>query len=347
MTQARGNREQGTGRTGTGIYRRVLAVSLSALSVLGLAGCRQDMHNQPKFYPQRGTTLYSDGRSARPQAVNTVARGQLDDTSYFMTGFSGGKEGDGMPMPVTLEMMQRGQERYNIYCTACHSRVGNGGGIVVQRGYRPAGNFHIDRLRQAPLGHFYNVIANGYGAMPEYGTMLAVEDRWAVVAYIRALQLSQNATMGDAGGNKIERLGDVAERDGLPRNFASEWTLPATAVYGTPDKNAGIPYDTGNGYYNGGISGGGESQNTPRGNSTNSQTPEPHRTESRIVGKPRNHERPALSSSSQQQGAAATDQERENAWHTDTNCRQTWEGTTSDALTRSTWNTGHGFCRKI
>lgn len=226
----------------TATRRRLAAAALSAASVLGLAGCRQDMHNQPKFYPQRGTTLYADGRSARPQAANTVARGQADVTSYFMTGFQGGKEGDGLPVPLTLDLIARGQERYNVYCTACHSRVGNGGGIVVQRGYRPAGNFHTDRLRSAPLGHFYNVIANGYGAMPEYATMLTVEDRWAIVAYIRALQLSQNATAADTSGNSVRRLGDVAEAAGLPRNFAAEWALPATAVYGTPDnQDHGIP----------------------------------------------------------------------------------------------------------
>lgn len=224
------------------VKRRLLVASLSALSVLSLAGCRQDMHNQPKFYPQRGTDFYADGRSARPQVENTVARGQGDETSYFMTGMQGGKEGDGMPIPVTLDVMQRGQERYNVYCTACHSRVGNGGGIVVQRGYLPAGNFHTDRLRSAPLGHFYNVITNGYGGMPEYASMLPVEDRWAIVAYIRALQLSQDATVADAGGTPVRKLGDVAEASGLPRNFMAGWVLPATAVYGTPNgQENGIP----------------------------------------------------------------------------------------------------------
>lgn len=224
------------------VRTHLLAGVLTVTSLVGLAGCRQDMHDQPKFYPQRGTTLYADGRSVRPQVENSVARGQDDVTSYLMTGMQGGKEGDGLPVPLTLDLMERGQERYNIYCTACHSRVGNGGGIVVQRGYRPAGNFHTDRLRAAPLGHFYNVIANGYGAMPEYATLLTVEDRWAIVAYIRALQLSQHASVADTGGNKVQRLGDVAEAAGLPRNFAAEWALPATAVYGTPDnQDHGIP----------------------------------------------------------------------------------------------------------
>ena len=229
-------------KSNAALRQRLVGVALSAVAVFGLAGCRQDMHDQPKFYPQRGTTLYADGRSVRPQVENTVGRGQADVTSYFETGMQGGKEGDGMPLPLTVDLLERGQERYNIYCTACHSRVGNGGGIVVQRGYRPAGNFHTDRLRSAPLGHFYNVIANGYGAMPEYASMLTVQDRWAVVAYIRALQLSQNANVADTGGNKVQKLGDIAESVGLPRNTVAGWVLPATAVWGTPgNEDLGIP----------------------------------------------------------------------------------------------------------
>jgi len=208
-----------------------------------LTGCRQDMHNQPKFIPQRSTTFFADGRSSRPQVANTVARSQTNTGSYLLTGFVGEKEGDGMPYPVTPELMARGQERYNIYCSACHSRVGNGGGMIVQRGYYPAGNFHTDRLRNAPLGHFYNVIANGYGAMPDYSAQVTPEDRWAIVAYIRALQLSQRALVADvAPDQKIESIQEVAVREGLPPNFAAEWTLPATAVYGTPNNQEnGIP----------------------------------------------------------------------------------------------------------
>jgi hypothetical protein len=179
----------------------------------------------------------------RPQVENTVARGQLHEDAYFYTGLQGGKEGDGMPFPVTLEVLQRGQERYNIYCTPCHSRVGNGAGMIVQRGYRPAGNFHTPRLMAAPLGHFFNVMTNGYGAMPDYASQLTPEDRWAVVAYIKALQLSQDAKPGDAEpGVKVESLSSVAESEGLPANFAAEWALPSTAVYGTPNnQDNGIP----------------------------------------------------------------------------------------------------------
>ena len=119
------------------------------------AGCRQDMHNQPKFVPQRGTTFFADGRSARPQVENTVGRGQLHEDTYFYTGMVNGQEGNMMPFAATAEVLARGQERYNVYCTPCHSRVGNGAGMIVQRGYAQAGNFHTARLVAAPLGHFF------------------------------------------------------------------------------------------------------------------------------------------------------------------------------------------------
>jgi hypothetical protein len=236
-----GNREQGVGSSLPKLKHVVAVCGIAGASLL--AGCRQDMQDQPKFIPQRGTDFYADGRSVRPQVENTVARGQLHEDAYFNTGLQGGKEGDGMPFPVTMEVLQRGQERFNIYCTPCHSRVGNGAGMIVQRGYRPAGNFHTARLMAAPLGHFFNVMTNGYGAMPDYAAQLTPQDRWAVVAYIKALQLSQDAKPGDvAAGAHAEPLADIAEREGLPASFAEEWKLPSTAVYGTPNnQDNGIP----------------------------------------------------------------------------------------------------------
>lgn len=202
-----------------------------------LAGCRQDMHDQPKFYPQRGSSFYADGRSVRPQVENTVGRSQLREDSYFYTGLIDGKEGTAMPFPVTILVLAKGQERYNVYCTPCHSRVGNGAGMIVQRGYAPAGNLHSARLEAAPLGHFFTVVSNGYGAMPDYSSQISTADRWAIVAYIKALQLSQKATQADvAAGSHVEALPSIAEREGLPATFADEWTLPATAVHGTPDE---------------------------------------------------------------------------------------------------------------
>jgi mono/diheme cytochrome c family protein len=213
-----------------------LAAFGAMAATLILAGCRQDMQDQPKFFPQRGTDFYADGRSVRPQVENTVARGQLRENGYFYTGLINGKEGDGIPFPATLEVLERGQERYNVYCTPCHSRVGNGVGMIVQRGYMKAGNFNTVRLETAPLGHFFHVISNGYGAMPDYAAQIVPEDRWAIVAYIKALQLSQKATQADVpAGVHVEPLSSIAERQGLPASFADEWTLPPTAVTGTPD----------------------------------------------------------------------------------------------------------------
>ena len=231
MKKGSGIREQRSGKA--------LGLVVLAAAAL-LAGCRQDMHNQPKFVPQRGTTFYADGRSARPQVEYTVARGQLHKDSYFYTGMTGTgnsmTEGATMPFPVTMAVLERGQERYNIYCSACHSRVGNGVGMIVQRGYAKAGNFHTARLQAAPLGHFFSVMTNGYGAMPDYAQQLTPADRWAVVAYIKALQLSQNATEADVpSGAHVEPLTDIAKEEGFRDGFVNEWNLPPTAVTGTPD----------------------------------------------------------------------------------------------------------------
>jgi hypothetical protein len=217
------------------IARRA-ALATAAAGLMFVLGCRQDMQDEPKFFPQRGTSFYADGRSVRPQVENTVARGQLHENNYFYTGLINGKEGDGLPFPVTPEVLERGQERYNVYCTPCHSRVGNGVGMIVQRGYMKAGNFSTARLEAAPLGHFFHVISNGYGAMPDYAAQVTPADRWAIVAYIKALQLSQKATQADVPpGAHVEPLSSIAEREGLPASFAEQWVLPPTAVTGTPD----------------------------------------------------------------------------------------------------------------
>lgn len=215
---------------------RRIAFGTAAFGLLFVLGCRQDMHDEPKFFPQRGTSFYADGRSVRPQVANTVARNQLHEDTYFYTGLVDGKEGNTMPFPVTMKVLERGQERFNVYCTPCHSRVGNGEGMIVQRGYAHAGDFHTARLETAPLGHFFYVISNGYGAMPDYSAQVAPVDRWAIVAYIKALQLSQKATEADvAPGQHVEPLTSIAEREGLPASFAKPWTLPPTATYGTPN----------------------------------------------------------------------------------------------------------------
>jgi mono/diheme cytochrome c family protein len=185
------------------------------------------MHNQPKFVPQRGTTFFADGRSARPQVEHTVARNEVDVDDYFHTGLLNGKEQDAMPFPVNAQVMARGQERYNIYCTPCHSRVGNGAGMIVQRGYKPAGNFHDAKRLAEPLSHYFYVMTNGYGAMPDYSSQIAPEDRWAIAAYIRALQYSQNATTASVpAGAKVDSLADIAASEGYDASFAGPWPMP-------------------------------------------------------------------------------------------------------------------------
>jgi hypothetical protein len=151
------------------------------------------MQVQPKMTPLRESDFFGDERSARPLVTGTVARGSFSNDTYFNTGYIGREVGNFMPFPATREVLERGRERFDIFCAPCHSRLGDGNGMVVQRGYRRPPSYHIERLRTAPLGHFYDVISNGFGAMPDYAEQIPPHDRWAIVAYIRALQLSQNA----------------------------------------------------------------------------------------------------------------------------------------------------------
>ncbi len=222
---------------------RALGAALAAGLLLLAAGCRQDMQNQPRMFPQRGSTIFADGRSVRPQVEHTVARGQLYEDDYFYTGLMNGKEADMMPFPVTMTVLARGQERFNVYCTPCHSRVGNGAGMIVQRGYKPAGNFHDAKRLAEPLSHYFYVMTNGYGAMPDYKAQVTPEDRWAIAAYIRALQLSQNAKVGDVpAGTQVQSLKSIAESQGHPED-AGAWPMPSTAVTARPEVGiaAGAP----------------------------------------------------------------------------------------------------------
>ena len=170
-----------------------LLVALSLLSA-----CRIDMHVQPRQNPLSRSDFFADQRSERPPVEGAVARGQLHEDTYFYTGKLGSTPGDYMPFPVTKEVLERGRERYNIYCAPCHSRVGDGNGFIPSRGFaRKPPTFHKARWQKAPLGEFYDVIANGFGIMPDYASQIPPRDRWNIVAYIRALQLSQDATMTD------------------------------------------------------------------------------------------------------------------------------------------------------
>ena len=174
-----------------------LATLALTLALVVLAGCRQDMHDQPKFKPLAMNTFYPDDRSARPLVEGTVARDDERADTYYYTGKINGQSGTEFPFPVTREVLDRGEQRFNIYCAPCHSRVGDGNGMIVQRGFKRPPSYHTDRLRQMPIGHFFDVMTNGFGGMSEYKSQISVSDRWAIAAYIRALQLSQDATRAD------------------------------------------------------------------------------------------------------------------------------------------------------
>ncbi|HEU4521988.1 MAG TPA: cytochrome c [Thermoanaerobaculia bacterium] len=171
------------------------AIALAA--VMFAAGCYQKMGQQPRYDPLEPSDFFADGMSARPRIAGTVARGELHVDPYFETGLVNGQPGDGFPFPVTEEVIDRGESRYNIYCSQCHGRTGDGNGMIPSRGYRRPPSFHTEKLRTAKAGHFFDVMTNGFGSMPPYKTMVPAADRWAIAAYLRALQLSQGATMAD------------------------------------------------------------------------------------------------------------------------------------------------------
>lgn len=167
------------------------------LIALALVGCRQDMHDAPSYDPLQATTFFSDGRASRSLVANTVARGQLREDEHLYEGRVDGRVAESFPMPITPAVMTRGQERFNVFCSPCHGRTGSGNGMVVQRGFRAPPSYHEDRLRSVPVGYFFDVMTNGFGAMQDYSAQVPVADRWAIAAYIRALQLSQRATVQD------------------------------------------------------------------------------------------------------------------------------------------------------
>lgn len=163
------------------------------------SACRLDMHVQPRINPLARNDFFSDQRGARPLVEGTVARGDLRADTFFYTGKVNGAPADYLPFPVTKEVLDRGRERYDIFCSPCHSPLGDGKGFIPTRGFsKMPPSYHIERLEKAPLGYFYDVISNGYGIMNDYSAQIPPRDRWMIVAYIRALQLSQNATRSDA-----------------------------------------------------------------------------------------------------------------------------------------------------
>jgi len=181
-----------------------------AFGLLLFAACRQDMHNQPKVKPLTKSDFFADGQSSRPLPAGTVARGYLREDSAYYAGRNGDQFVSDFPVPVTRQLLQRGQERFNIFCAPCHDRTGGGRGMVVRRGYQPPPSLHIERLRDAPVGHFFDVMSNGLGAMPDYASQVPVEDRWAIAAYVKALQLSQYAPVSDVPPEKRAGLAQAA-----------------------------------------------------------------------------------------------------------------------------------------
>ena len=164
------------------------------------------MHNQPRYKPLATADFFGDGRSARPPIEGTVARGQLRIDKVLYTGKENGHDVTEFPFPITKADLLRGQARFNIYCSPCHSRLGDGNGMVVRRGFRQAASYHTEKLIKAPVGHFFDVMTNGFGAMPSYASRVDPVDRWRIAAYIRVLQLSQNATIADVPTDQREAL---------------------------------------------------------------------------------------------------------------------------------------------
>lgn len=194
---------------------RVLTLVGGATLLAATFGCRQEMYDQPRYKPLAKSDFFEDGRAARPLVEGTVARGTLD----VATAAGGGPPGSlatELPVPLTRELLRRGQERYGIFCAPCHDATGAGRGMVVRRGYRPPPSLHVERLRDAPVGHLYDVMTRGLGAMPDYAQQVPPSDRWAIAAYVRALQLSQRATVADVPPAERAKLETGVTADAKP-----------------------------------------------------------------------------------------------------------------------------------
>lgn len=180
------------------------------LALVLLAGCAQNMRDQSRLKPLEPNAFFADNQSARPIADNTVARGQLLTDEHMNTGMVDGQLATTFPFPVTSEVLQAGQQNYDIFCAPCHGLTGNGQGMIVERGFPAPPSLHSERLREVPVGHFFDVITNGFGRMYSYASRVSPQDRWAIAAYIRALQRSQNATLEDVPPAERDQLQGAA-----------------------------------------------------------------------------------------------------------------------------------------
>lgn len=208
--------------------KKFAPVGLASLFLL--TGCHLDMYQQPKIKSQGENFVFSDERGTRMPVAGTIEFGKPREDTVFYTGYDdNGRLVKEMPIEITEAVMKRGQERFNIYCQHCHGAAGDGKGMIAQRGFelaRPVGNYHTDRLREMPVGHFFDVIANGYGTMYGHASRINPEDRWAIVAYIRALQLSQAASAGDLDAESRTKLGVTGATPNTGPMFVSPSTAP-------------------------------------------------------------------------------------------------------------------------
>lgn len=193
--------------------RYATALRWAPVVLLGvlMTGCRLDMHIEPKYKGYEPSSFFNDGRSARPPVPGTVARGELRTDELLYTGKINGQIADVFPFPITKKDLERGQQRFNIYCTPCHDFTGSGNGMIVQRGFPAPPSYHIERLMKAPVGHFFDVMTNGYGTMYSYAARVSPKDRWRIAAYIRALQLSQDAPVSDVPPAELKKLEGSAQ----------------------------------------------------------------------------------------------------------------------------------------
>ena len=187
------------------LTRMALVLAAVLASAVG-AGCRQDMHDAPRYDPLERSEFFVDGQASRPLVANTVSRGALREDRHMYEGIVDGKPAEAFPMPVTQAVLERGQERFNVFCAPCHGRTGEGNGMIVQRGFRQPPTYHEERLREAPVGYFFDVMTNGFGAMPDYRAQIMPHDRWAIAAYVRALQLSQHASATELSAEERQKL---------------------------------------------------------------------------------------------------------------------------------------------
>jgi mono/diheme cytochrome c family protein len=199
-------------RTAPKKARRLAAVAATlALTLVSATGCRVDMHVDPRYDPLSPSSFFPDGRSERPQVPGTVVHGQLRTDELRYTGKINGVVANEFPFPITQADLERGRERFNVNCSPCHDYTGSGHGMIVQRGFQSPPSYHIERLRNAPVGHFFDVMTNGYGAMYSYADRVTPDDRWRIAAYIRALQLSQHATLSDVPADERGKLTEKAQ----------------------------------------------------------------------------------------------------------------------------------------